>query len=75
MDDDRPYWNMEVETKLNTPEMREIQLAKLKKMLARLNDNAPFYNKQFDRAGSEPGQDKQLRGVQARASRCSTRKA
>ena len=54
MDNDRPYWNMEVETKLNTPEMRELQLVKLKKQLARLNDNAPFYKKQFDALGVNP---------------------
>ena len=54
MDDNRPYWNMEMETKLNTPEMRDIQLAKLKKMLARLMDNAPFYTKQFNQLGVHP---------------------
>jgi phenylacetate-CoA ligase len=54
MDDNRPYWNMEMETKLNTPEMRDIQLAKLKKMLSRLMDNAPFYTKQFSRLGIHP---------------------
>jgi phenylacetate-CoA ligase len=54
MDNERPYWNMEVETKLNTPEMRELQLEKLKKMLVRLNDNAPFYKKQFDQLGVNP---------------------
>jgi len=54
MDSDRPYWNMEIETKLNTPEMRELQLAKLKKLLVRLNDNAPFYKKQFEEQGVNP---------------------
>ncbi len=54
MDNDRPYWNMEVETKLNTPEMRELQMAKIKKLLRRLHDNAPFYQKQFDALGVNP---------------------
>jgi phenylacetate-CoA ligase len=54
MDNDRPYWNMEVETKLNTPEMREIQLVKLKKMLKRLYEGAPFYTKKFDELGVKP---------------------
>ena len=30
----RPYWNMEVELKLNTPEMRILQFDKLKNALA-----------------------------------------
>lgn len=54
MDNERPYWNMEVEPKLNTPEMRELQLAKLKKLLVRLRDNAPFYKRQFDELGVNP---------------------
>jgi len=54
MDEDRPYWNMEVETKLGTPEMRELQLARLRVMLRRLYDNAPFYRKQFDETGLVP---------------------
>ncbi len=51
---DRPYWNMEIETKLNTPEMRQIQFVKLKMMLRRLYANAPFYKKVFDDAGFDP---------------------
>jgi phenylacetate-CoA ligase len=54
MDNERPYWNMEVETKLNTPEMREIQLAKLKKMLVHLYEGAPYYTKKFDELGLKP---------------------
>jgi len=54
MDEDRPYWNMEYEPILNTPEMREIQLEKLKIMLRRLYDNAPFYTRQFDEVGLKP---------------------
>jgi phenylacetate-CoA ligase len=54
MNEERPYWNMEMEPKLNTPEMREIQLAKLKVLLKRLYDNAPFYTRQFDELGLKP---------------------
>ena len=54
MDEDRPYWNMEMEPILNTPQMREIQLKKLKVFLRRLYDNAPFYTKKFDELGVMP---------------------
>jgi phenylacetate-CoA ligase len=54
MDEERPYWNMEYEPKLNTPEMRQLQLEKLKVLLRRLYDNAPFYTRQFDAAGLKP---------------------
>lgn len=54
MDEERPYWNMEMEPILNTPEMREIQLKKLKVFLRRLYDNAPFYTKKFDEQGVVP---------------------
>jgi phenylacetate-CoA ligase len=45
----RPYWNMEVETKLNTPEMREYQLKKLKERLEFLKGEAgpPFWKKEL----------------------------
>ena len=58
MSDERPYWNMEMEPILNTPEMREIQLKKLKKFLKRLYDNAPFYTRKFDELGIKPGKIK-----------------
>jgi len=54
MNEERPYWNMEVEPILNTPEMREIQLAKLKVFLRRLYEGAPFYTKKFDELGVVP---------------------
>ncbi len=43
MSDRRPYWNMEMESILNTPEMEKIQLGRLKEMLRRLKAHAPFY--------------------------------
>jgi phenylacetate-CoA ligase len=54
MMEDHPYWNMEVEPKLNTPEMQELQLAKLQHMLQRLYNNAPFYTRMFDELKVRP---------------------
>lgn len=48
---DRPYWNMEVETMLGTPEMKKLQLERLQIMLKRLKANAPFYAKMFETSG------------------------
>jgi phenylacetate-CoA ligase len=47
---------MEAEPNLNTPEMREIQLGKLKTLLERLYANAPFYRRHFDELGVAPEQ-------------------
>ena len=54
MEENRPYWNMEIEPLLNTPKMKELQLEKLKLVLKRLNDNAPFYTNQFKEIGLVP---------------------
>ena len=54
MQEERPYWNMEYEPMLNTPEMKQIQLEKLRVLLKRLYENAPFYTRQFDAAGLKP---------------------
>ena len=54
MDKERPYWNMEMETKLNTPEMKEIQWPKLKKKIEHLYNVAPFWKARFDKAGAKP---------------------
>jgi phenylacetate-CoA ligase len=45
---------MEMEPLLNTPEMEKIQLEKLKKMLARLKANAPFYTRILEDAKLDP---------------------
>jgi hypothetical protein len=45
MNTDRPYWDMEIEPLFNTPDMEKVQLDKLKKILGRLNANAPFYTR------------------------------
>lgn len=54
MSQDRPYWNMEIEPLLNTPEMKKIQFTKLKIMLNRLKANAPFYTQMFAQSGLDP---------------------
>ncbi len=56
MDQNRQYWNMEIEPLLNTPQMEQIQLKKLKVMLGRMEANAPFYAKMFKEAGLVPDQ-------------------
>ncbi|MEW6442546.1 MAG: AMP-binding protein [bacterium] len=51
MPPDRPYWNMNVEPFLNTPEMKKLQLAKLKVMMQRLIAHAPYHRQRLARAG------------------------
>jgi phenylacetate-CoA ligase len=57
--EERPYWNMEIEPLLNTPEMAKIQLERLRKQLARLKANAPFYSRMMERNKLDP---ERLRG-------------
>jgi phenylacetate-CoA ligase len=54
MDQNRPYWDMDIEPMFNTPEMEKIQLEKLKKMLGRLKANAPFYAKMIKDSRCDP---------------------
>jgi len=54
MDQNRPYWNMQIEPLLNTPEIRRLQFDRLKTMLLRLKAKAPFYTRMFDAWGLEP---------------------
>jgi phenylacetate-CoA ligase len=51
---ERKYWNMEIEPKLNTAEMREFQLGKLKEALAWQYENTPLNRKRFEKAGVRP---------------------
>ena len=51
---DRPYWNMPIEPLFNTPQMAEIQLQKLRRMLAKLKAHAPFYAAIIEKSGLEP---------------------
>jgi len=54
MDQNRPYWNMEIEPLLNTPEIKKLQLKNLKVMLSRLKANAPFYAKMIEASHLDP---------------------
>lgn len=54
MDQNRPYWNMDIEPMFNTPAMEKIQLEKLKIMLGRLKANAPFYAKMIKDSKCDP---------------------
>ena len=58
MNDERPYWNMEIESKFNTQEMRDLQFFKLKKKIKRLRENAPFYTRLFKKLGLDEGKIK-----------------
>ena len=49
--DDRTYWNMEMEPLLNTPQMREIQLKRLKPQLKRIYERSVIQRKYFDELG------------------------
>jgi phenylacetate-CoA ligase len=51
----RAYRNMEMESILNTQEMRGIQLEKLKKLVSRLYEGKPFWRERMEKAGVRPG--------------------
>lgn len=50
----RPYWNMEVESKLNTPEMTKIQWVKIKKKIEYLYNRTSYWRDKLDAAGTKP---------------------
>ena len=49
--EDRPYWNMEMEPLLNTPEMREIQQKRLKPQLKKIYERSAIQKKYIDGLG------------------------
>ncbi len=51
---DKPYWNMEIEPLLNSAAMEDLQVRRLKRMLVRLNANAPFYHRLFQEIKLDP---------------------
>ncbi|MFO8048360.1 MAG: phenylacetate--CoA ligase family protein [Desulfosudaceae bacterium] len=53
-DADRKYWNMSIEPKLNTDEIKSLQLEKLKKALHWQYHHTPFNRDRFDQAGVRP---------------------
>jgi phenylacetate-CoA ligase len=50
----QPYRNMEMESILNTPRIREIQLVKVKKLVSRLYETKPFWRARMEKAGVRP---------------------
>jgi phenylacetate-CoA ligase len=54
MQEERPYWNMEIEPFFNTPEMEKIQFEKLRKTLAGMKTSAPFYTKMMEENKLDP---------------------
>ncbi len=51
---ERPYWDMEVEPLLNTPEMRELQWTKLREAIRYCYEKVPFDRQRMDKAGVRP---------------------
>jgi phenylacetate-CoA ligase len=64
MDLDRPYWNMEIEPKFNTPEMRNIQNDLLVDNIQAMYDAIPLTKKRMDNAGVKPSDIKSLDDLQ-----------
>ena len=51
MDEQRPYWNMDIEPKFNTPEMKKIQDEKLVKRIQLLREKSSYFSKLFKAHG------------------------
>ena len=60
MDVKRPYWNMEVESKLNTPGMKELQNRKFVEGMPFMYKNVPLVKRRMDEAGVKPSDLKSL---------------
>lgn len=60
MDLDRPYWNMEIEPKLNTPEMRKFQNDLLVRNIQKMYDAIPLTKKRMDDANVKPSDIRSL---------------
>lgn len=54
MNQERPYWNMEMEPLYGTPEMAKIQFQRLKDQLLRLKTKAGYYARMMDRNRLDP---------------------
>ena len=57
---ERPYWNLEMEPLLNTSQMKEIQLEKIKKLVKRLYETKSFWRERMDKAKAKPENIKSL---------------
>lgn len=64
MDLDRPYWNMEVEPKFNTPEMRQMQNDLFVQNIREMYDRVPLNKRRMDEAGLRPSDVKSLDDLQ-----------
>ena len=64
MDLDRPYWNMEIEPKFNTPEMRQMQNDLLLRNIQAMYDRVPLTRRRMDEAGLRPSDVKGLEDLQ-----------
>jgi len=64
MDLERPYWNMEVEPKFNTPEMRQMQNDLFVANIQSMYDKIPLNKKRMDEAGLRPSDVKSLDDLQ-----------
>ncbi len=64
MDLERPYWNMEVESKFNTPEMRQMQNDLFVQNIQGMYDRIPLTKKRMDEAGLRPSDVKSLDDLQ-----------
>jgi len=60
MDLKRPYWNMEIEPKLNTPEMRQTQNDLLANNIQSMYNAIPLTKKRMDNAGVKPSDIRSL---------------
>jgi phenylacetate-CoA ligase len=64
MDLQRPYWNMEVEPKFNTPEMRRMQNDLFVANIQAMYDKVPLNKRRMDEAGLRPSDVKSLDDLQ-----------
>ena len=54
MNQERPYWNMEMEPLYGTPEMAKIQFQRLKDQLIRLKTKGGYYARMMERNKLDP---------------------
>ena len=53
----KKYWNMDVEPRLNTPEIRESQKAMLPRAIRYCYENVPFERRRMDERHLSPAHD------------------
>ncbi|MCU0821296.1 MAG: phenylacetate--CoA ligase family protein [Spirochaetes bacterium] len=59
----RPYWNMEVETKFNTPGMKELQNRKFVEVMPQMYNEVPLIKRRMDEAGVKPSDIKSIEDI------------